>query len=97
MEIHPEGGTDFEVWHAGVLLGRLSLRLSGEHNVRNALAAVAAVTAAGYDVFTERRENLKFSRIFIGTEKRLESIGTGYGLSLIHISTGHGLGALFYG
>lgn len=80
LEIRPGGGTDFEVWHAGVLLGRLSLRLSGEHNVRNALAAVAAVTAAGFDVFTERRENLKFSRIFIGTEKRLESIGSSYGI-----------------
>ncbi len=88
METRPEGGTDFEVWHAGVMLGRLSLRLSGEHNVRNALAAVAAVTAAGFDVFTERRENLKFSRIFTGTEKRLESIGNSYGI-IVFIDYAH--------
>ena len=88
LETRPEGGTDFEVWHAGVMLGRLSLRLSGEHNVRNALAAVAAVTAAGFDVFTERRENLKFSRIFTGTEKRLESIGNSYGI-IVFIDYAH--------
>ncbi len=88
LETRPEGGTDFEVWHAGMLLGRLSLRLSGEHNVRNALAAVAAVTSAGFDVFTERRENLKFSRIFTGTEKRLESIGNSYGI-IIYIDYAH--------
>ena len=88
LETRPEGGTDFEVWHDGVLLGRLSLRLSGEHNVLNALAAVAAVTAAGIDVFTERRENLKFSRIFIGTEKRLERIGDRYGI-IVFIDYAH--------
>ena len=83
LVIHPDGGTDFEIWYREALLGRLSLRLSGEHNVRNALAAIAAVASSGRNVFTERRENLKFSRIFVGTEKRLEVLGVHYGIIVL--------------
>jgi UDP-N-acetylmuramate--alanine ligase len=83
LDTNPEGGTDFEVWREDRLQGRLSLRVSGEHNVRNALAAVATVAASGRSVFTERRENLKFSRIFIGTEKRLETLGVSYGIIVL--------------
>ena len=38
----PGGGTAFDVRWRAARLGRLSLRLGGEHNVLNALAAVAA-------------------------------------------------------
>ncbi len=75
IHTNPAGGIDFDVVHAETAQGRLSLALSGEHNVRNALAALAATALAGYDVFSETRENLKISRIFAGTKRRLEIIG----------------------
>ncbi len=40
-------GQAFDVYAGGVLAGRAALRMPGEHNVRNALAALAAV-AQGY-------------------------------------------------
>ncbi len=75
IEVNPAGGVVFDVLHRDRALGRLSMPLSGEHNVRNALAALATAALAGYDVFSKPRENLKFSRIFAGTKRRLENIG----------------------
>jgi UDP-N-acetylenolpyruvoylglucosamine reductase len=78
IEVNPAGGVIFDVLCREKTLGRLSMPLSGEHNVRNALAALAAAALAGYDVFSKPYENLKFSRIFAGTKRRLENIGVGY-------------------
>ncbi len=72
---NPAGGIDFDVLRDEKLQRRLSLSLAGEHNVRNALAALAASALAGYDVFSLPPENLKFSRIFAGTKRRLEITG----------------------
>lgn len=69
------GGTDFDVMANGALLGRASLTVPGEHNVRNALAALAAANAAG-DVFTAAHKNLKILQNFTGTARRLEHKGT---------------------
>jgi len=80
IQTNPAGGVDFDVLHAGKRQARLSLALPGEHNVRNALAALAAAVLAGYDVFSEAHENLKISRIFAGTKRRLEITGTSYGI-----------------
>lgn len=74
------GGVEFDVWRAEELLGHVAMPLSGDHNVRNALAALAATSLAGYDVFSRPRENLKLSRIFAGTKRRLEIIGDHYGI-----------------
>lgn len=41
------GGSDFVVTHNGDGLGVVRLRVPGEHNVRNALAAIAVCEAAG--------------------------------------------------
>jgi UDP-N-acetylmuramate--alanine ligase len=41
------GGVEFEVAHAGTILGTLRLPLRGHHNVRNALAVVAMADAIG--------------------------------------------------
>lgn len=73
-------GMSFEVWQDDKALGRVSIPLSGEHNVRNALAALATTHLMGYDVFSELRENLKLSRIFAGTKRRLEGIGIYHGI-----------------
>ncbi len=42
MAAAPGGGTSFDVYVGGVYAGRCTLRLPGEHNVRNALATLAA-------------------------------------------------------
>ena len=76
-------GMEFDVWQEERLLGRVSIPLSGEHNVRNALAALAATHLAGYDVFSKLRENLKLSRIFAGTKRRLEVIGNNGGIIIL--------------
>jgi UDP-N-acetylmuramate--alanine ligase len=73
-------GMEFDVWHAEKLMGRVAIPLAGEHNVRNALAALAITTLAGYDVFSKLRENLKLSRIFVGVKRRLEKIGVSHGI-----------------
>lgn len=77
------GGVDFDVLQQDKVLGRLSMPLPGEHNVRNALAALAAAGSAGYDVFSKLAENLKFSRIFVGTKRRLEITGASYGIIVV--------------
>jgi UDP-N-acetylmuramate--L-alanine ligase/UDP-N-acetylenolpyruvoylglucosamine reductase len=82
IETNPNGGVDFAVLRDERLLGRLSLTLSGEHNIQNTLAALAAATLAGYDVFCKPHENLKFTRIFAGTKRRLELIGVHYGIMI---------------
>ncbi len=83
IQTNPAGGVDFDILRGEKPLGRLSLTLSGEHNVQNALAALAAAALGGYDVFCMPRENLKFSRIFAGTKRRLESIGVHYGIIVV--------------
>lgn len=44
------GGRAFDVYFADQRLGRVEWSLLGEHNVANALTALAAVSAAGFDV-----------------------------------------------
>src|SRR5690606_38408936 len=43
-------GSEFEVLHAGAVVGRVRWSLLGNHNVLNALAALAAADATGVDV-----------------------------------------------
>ena len=43
----PEQTTEFSVWHDGELLGTATLTVPGEHNVLNALAAIAAAHLVG--------------------------------------------------
>ena len=40
----------FDVWHNEVLLGHVSLKIPGRHNVYNALAAVASAFALGLSI-----------------------------------------------
>ena len=72
-------GTDFTVWYDGKNEGRISLRVPGSHNVRNALAALAsglalgarpAAMAAGLEAFT-------------GVERRFERIADVGGIAII--------------
>ncbi|GIX32800.1 MAG: UDP-N-acetylmuramate--L-alanyl-gamma-D-glutamyl-meso-2,6-diaminoheptandioate ligase [Lysobacterales bacterium] len=61
----------FRVWHDGRELGKASWALAGVHNVENALAALAAVSAAG--VMAEAA--LGHLPDFRGVRRRLEFLG----------------------
>ncbi len=66
------GGISFSVNHCGTPWGTLSLRLSGEHNVLNALAAcaVADLLAVPFDVVRGALAT------FRGAKRRMQLVGT---------------------
>lgn len=72
-------GTIAKVWERGVLLGELKLQLLGEHNLSNALAAVA----------TGRQAGLEFEAIakglvsFTGAKRRFEHRGEVNGITFV--------------
>ena len=71
-------GTIFHVTHRGEPQGQVTLPLFGEHNVRNALAAMAVGHAVGLDVGTMSDG---FGH-FRGVKRRLELRGTARGVSV---------------
>jgi UDP-N-acetylmuramate: L-alanyl-gamma-D-glutamyl-meso-diaminopimelate ligase len=71
-------GTSFQVTYKGDSLGHVRLPLYGEHNVKNALAAMAAAHAAGLE-FSAMAE--AFAE-FRGVKRRLELRGTARGVAV---------------
>lgn len=71
-------GTVFQLWHRGAPIGHVSLPLFGAHNVRNALAAIAAAHAAGVDATVAAAALATFK----GVKRRLELCGTARGVSV---------------
>ncbi|MBF2027023.1 MAG: UDP-N-acetylmuramate--L-alanine ligase [Oscillatoriales cyanobacterium C42_A2020_001] len=65
-------GTTARVWERGVILGRLNLKLLGQHNLSNALAAVAVGRLLGLDFLTISRAIATFE----GARRRMERRGT---------------------
>ncbi len=72
------GGTAFKVRRDGRTYGRFDMPLLGQHNVRNALAALAIGAEAGVDVMP-LGEGL---RAFRGVRRRLEVVGTAGGVTI---------------
>lgn len=71
-------GTSFEVVHAGRILGRATVPMTGLHNVRNAMAAIAV--AASRDVpFATIAAGLAG---FAGVKRRMELRGVARGVSV---------------
>ncbi|MCL1816137.1 MAG: UDP-N-acetylmuramate--L-alanine ligase [Clostridiales bacterium] len=76
---HSLAGVAADIYKNGALLGRLSLKIPGEHNVTNALAAVAIGQELG----------LSFSDIadalisFNGTGRRFEVLGQASGVTVV--------------
>ncbi|MGK7923943.1 MAG: UDP-N-acetylmuramate--L-alanine ligase [Spirulina sp.] len=72
-------GTIAKVWERGTLLGEIKLQLLGEHNLSNALAAVA----------TGRQVGLEFDAIasalssFTGAKRRFEHRGEANGITFV--------------
>jgi len=73
------GGSDFSVWRRGRRLGIVSLRIPGQHNVRNALAALAVADHLGV-AFEVAAEGL---RDFGGAERRFEHKGERHGIIVV--------------
>ncbi|MEI7620023.1 MAG: UDP-N-acetylmuramate--L-alanine ligase [Candidatus Falkowbacteria bacterium] len=69
----------FSVTEKGKDLGRWSILLSGEHNVYNALAVIAAAKKLGMNFFDIKKAVLSFS----GTERRLQILGKYQGALII--------------
>jgi UDP-N-acetylmuramate: L-alanyl-gamma-D-glutamyl-meso-diaminopimelate ligase len=78
VDVKSDGGTTFRVVRAGTDLGVFSMPLLGDHNVRNALAAIAVGADLGLDI--ERlREGLAG---FKGVKRRLEVVGEARGVTV---------------
>ncbi|HZK34090.1 MAG TPA: UDP-N-acetylmuramate--L-alanine ligase [Bacillota bacterium] len=74
------GCPSFKVTDQGKFIGTFSLRLPGDHNVLNALAAIAAASTIGVSVATIKEAILGFR----GTNRRFEEKGyTGKGAMVI--------------
>jgi len=73
------GLQSFELIGPGGSLGRMRLRLSGQHNLRNALAALAASAFVGCDMMA-LADSLER---FVGVHRRQELLGTVDGVTLI--------------
>lgn len=68
----PGGGVSFGVLHHGKIKGTINLRVSGDHNVLNALAACAASSCMNVP-FEAARDALKS---FKGAKRRLQYMGS---------------------
>jgi UDP-N-acetylmuramate: L-alanyl-gamma-D-glutamyl-meso-diaminopimelate ligase len=68
----------FEVFNQGNLIGLLRLALYGEHNLQNALAAIAAARAAGVDPARAIESLARFK----GVRRRMELRGTVAGVAV---------------
>jgi UDP-N-acetylmuramate: L-alanyl-gamma-D-glutamyl-meso-diaminopimelate ligase len=77
-DIRVRGGTRFRVRRGGVDHGDFTMGLLGEHNVRNALAAIAVGVDLGLDVDALRRGLADFK----GVKRRLELVGEARGVTV---------------
>ncbi len=73
------GGSTFDVVYDGELLGAVRLAVPGAHNVRNALAAIAAGLALGatLDAMAPGLE------AFTGVERRFQRLGDAKGVTIV--------------
>ena len=71
LRVNQLGGTDFLVQHDGQSVGLIRLRVPGEHNVRNALAAIAVAAGLGIDYGIIRRALAAFG----GVGRRFQVVG----------------------
>jgi UDP-N-acetylmuramate--alanine ligase len=73
------GGSDFQVWRSGRKVGEASLRIPGQHNVLNALAALAVADylQVPFDVAAGALQG------FGGVERRFELKGQRWGVTVV--------------
>lgn len=68
----------FDLIHNGENVGRVNLSVPGEHNILNAMAAIAAAVYAGADVTRAVKETASFA----GAGRRFEILGTPRGITI---------------
>ena len=66
------GHAHFDYYYKGEFIDHIQLNVNGEHNVKNALAAIAAAKRIGIDVDTMKKGLLGFT----GAKRRFELKGT---------------------
>lgn len=71
VEHHPGGGVSYEAYKDGAKVADITLRLSGDHNVLNSLAALAASDCMDIDIDRARSALAEFS----GAKRRLQFVG----------------------
>lgn len=79
VHINDDGLTQFDVFENGKHFTTLALGVHGDHNVRNALAALAAARAIGVGEGAIRRG----LESFLGTKRRFEKLGEVNGIMII--------------
>jgi UDP-N-acetylmuramate: L-alanyl-gamma-D-glutamyl-meso-diaminopimelate ligase len=72
-------GTAFRVQHRGAALGVFRTAMAGEHNVKNALAAMAIANEVGAPIESVREGLLAFA----GVKRRLETVGSARGVTVL--------------
>ena len=78
IRFHP-GGTDFTLLEAGLPTARLTSTLTGRHNVRNALGAIALARGVGLSAGEITRSLARFE----GVRRRLEIKGEARGIVVV--------------
>jgi UDP-N-acetylmuramate: L-alanyl-gamma-D-glutamyl-meso-diaminopimelate ligase len=78
LDVRPANGTTFRVQRKGNDLGEFSMPLLGDHNVRNALAAIAVGVDLGLDIDRLRAGLASFQ----GIKRRLEMVGEARGVTV---------------
>ncbi|MBK9246664.1 MAG: UDP-N-acetylmuramate--L-alanine ligase [Ignavibacteria bacterium] len=80
VDVHySETGTSFTLHKNGKILGRFSITLLGEHNLKNSIAAIAIAFTVG---LTAEQIQLGFNSFKL-PKRRLETIGTWHGAMVI--------------
>jgi len=81
VDLHPipGGGFSFQVCYRDQMLTQVSLQVPGEHNVRNALAVLAAVHTLGLSLTAAAQALAEFS----GTGRRFDVQGDAWGVTVI--------------
>jgi UDP-N-acetylmuramate--alanine ligase len=69
----------FDLLDGDTQLGEMVLGVPGEHNVRNALGAIAAARHLGADVESARRA----LQAFAGVQRRFQRLGTAAGITVL--------------
>jgi UDP-N-acetylmuramate: L-alanyl-gamma-D-glutamyl-meso-diaminopimelate ligase len=78
VDIRPANGTTFRVDRKGEDLGEFTMPLLGDHNVRNALVAIAVGSDLGLDLERLRKGLAAFK----GVKRRLEVVGEARGVTI---------------
>ena len=79
IEMRPEGGSHFDVYHQGELMGRTRLNINGRHNISNSLSSLAV----GHIIGIPFADMCKTLESFVGTHRRFEYKGRFNGATIV--------------